>query len=115
MIPKSIIPKDQCLHQLFEAQAKKNTECHQLWSLKNIELSYKELNQKSTELAKYLQWSMGVNPDTLVAICVERSLEMIIGLLGILKAGGAYVPLDPDYPQERLANDVFGIARRISC
>ena len=93
-------PKDQCIHQLFEAQARKTPNAVAV-VFEEQKLSYKELNQKSTELAKYLQ-SLGVKPDTLVAICVERSLEMIIGLLGILKAGGAYVPLDPDYPEERL-------------
>ena len=61
----------------------------------------RQLNQKANQLAHYLR-ELGVGPDTLVAIAVERSLEMMIGLLGILKAGGAYVPLDPDYPQERL-------------
>ena len=65
------------------------------------ELTYKQLNEKANQLAHYLR-GMGVGPDTLVAIAVERSLEMIIGLLGILKAGGAYLPLDPSYPQERL-------------
>jgi amino acid adenylation domain-containing protein len=65
-------------------------------------LTYQELNSRSNQLAHYLQ-SLGVGPEVLVGICVERSVEMIIGLLGILKAGGAYVPLDPDYPRERLA------------
>jgi amino acid adenylation domain-containing protein len=65
------------------------------------QLTYAQLNAKANQLAHHLR-SLGVKPDTLVAICVERSLEMVIGLLGILKAGGAYVPLDPDYPAERL-------------
>ena len=65
------------------------------------ELTYEQLNERANQLAHHLR-SLGVGPDTLVAIAVERSLEMIIGLLGILKAGGAYVPLDPTYPQERL-------------
>ena len=65
------------------------------------ELTYQQLNERANQLAHYLR-TLGVGPDTLVAIAVERSLEMIIGLLGILKAGGAYVPLDPTYPQERL-------------
>ena len=93
-------PKDQCIHQLFEEQAKKTPHATAV-IFEEKQLSYKDLDQKSTELAKYLQ-SMGVKPDTLVVICLERSLEMIVGLLGILKAGGAYVPLDPDYPEERL-------------
>src|SRR5208282_353387 len=63
--------------------------------------TYQQLNERANQLAHHLR-SLGVGPDTLVAIAVERSLEMIVGLLGILKAGGAYVPLDPDYPEERL-------------
>jgi non-ribosomal peptide synthetase component F len=66
------------------------------------ELTYGELNQRSNQLAHTLR-EFGVGPETLVAICRERSLEMIVGLLGILKTGGAYVPLDPSYPLERLA------------
>jgi len=65
-------------------------------------LSYRELNQRANQLAHYLG-SLGVKPETLVGICVERSIEMVIGILGILKAGGAYVPLDPNYPDERLS------------
>ncbi|WP_071191494.1 amino acid adenylation domain-containing protein [Trichormus sp. NMC-1] len=68
----------------------------------NQQLTYRELNQRANQLAHYLK-NLGVRPEVLVGICVERSLEMVIGLLGILKAGGAYVPLDPDYPQERLS------------
>ena len=60
------------------------------------------LKERSEDLALYLQW-LGVKPDGLVGLCVERSLEMMVGVLGILQAGGAYVPLDPDYPEERLA------------
>ena len=66
------------------------------------EISYGELNRRANQLAHHLQ-SLGVGPETLVGICVERSIEMIVGLLGILKAGGAYVPLDPSYPAQRLA------------
>ncbi len=65
------------------------------------QLTYRELNAKANKLARYLQ-KLGVGADVLVGICVERSLEMVVGLLGILKAGGAYVPIDPTYPQERL-------------
>ena len=61
------------------------------------QLSYKELNERSNQLAHYLQ-KQGVKAETLVPVCVERSLEMLIGILGILKAGGAYVPIDPEYP-----------------
>ena len=67
-----------------------------------LELTYAELNGKANQLARYLR-EAGVGPDRRVGICVERGLNMMIGLLGILKAGGAYVPLDPGYPAERLA------------
>ncbi|MFN7611466.1 MAG: AMP-binding protein, partial [bacterium] len=94
-------PSDRCIHQLFEAQVGKSPEAVAV-VFEDQELSYGELNANYKQLAHYLR-GLGVKPDTLVAICVERSLEMVIGLLGILKAGGAYVPLDPDYPAERLA------------
>ena len=68
----------------------------------NSKLTYRELNDRANKLAHHLQ-SLGVGPEVLVGLCVERSLEMLVGMLGILKAGGAYVPLDPTYPQERLA------------
>jgi non-ribosomal peptide synthetase component F len=68
----------------------------------NEQLTYRELNRRANQLAHHLQ-KLGVEPEMLVGICVERSLEMVVGLLGILKAGGAYLPLDPSYPQERLA------------
>jgi len=64
-------------------------------------LTYGELNRRSNQLAHYLR-EQGVRPDERVGICVERSIEMVVGLLGILKAGGPYVPLDPSYPSERL-------------
>ena len=66
------------------------------------QLTYQQLNQRANQLAHYLR-TLGVKPEVLVGLCLERSLEMVVGLLGILKAGGAYVPLDPAYPQERLA------------
>src|SRR5581483_2830960 len=70
-------------------------------SFEGASLSYAELNARANRLAHHLQ-SLGVGPDVLVGLCVERSLEMIVGLLAILKAGGAYLPLDPAYPAERL-------------
>ncbi|HYW19654.1 MAG TPA: amino acid adenylation domain-containing protein [Nodularia sp. (in: cyanobacteria)] len=94
-------PLENCLHQLFETQVNQTPDAVAV-VFENQQLTYKELNQKANQLANYLQ-KLGVVADTLVGICVERSLEMVIGLLGILKAGGAYVPLDPTYPQERLA------------
>jgi amino acid adenylation domain-containing protein len=94
-------PKDKCIHQLFEAQVEKTPDAVAV-VFENQQLTYRELNQRANQLAHYLQ-ELGVKPEVLVGICVERSLDMVIGLLGILKAGGAYVPLDPAYPQERLA------------
>ena len=66
------------------------------------QVTFAELNERANQLAHYLR-SVGVGPESLVGISVERSVEMVVGLLGILKAGGAYVPLDPAYPQERLS------------
>ena len=94
-------PQDQCIHQLFEAQVEKTPDAVAV-VFGNQQLTYRELDQKANQVAHYLQ-KLGVGQEVLVGICVERSLETIIGLLGILKAGGAYVPLDPKYPQERLA------------
>ncbi|MES2940790.1 MAG: amino acid adenylation domain-containing protein [Pseudomonadota bacterium] len=89
------------LQQLFEAQAQRTPDAVAV-RYENEELTYAELNTRANRLAHHLR-NQGVAADVLVGICVERSLEMVIGLLGILKAGGAYVPLDPDYPPERLA------------
>ncbi|NEP72548.1 non-ribosomal peptide synthetase [Okeania sp. SIO2G5] len=94
-------PQDKCIHQLFEEQVQKTPDAVAVVFEKQ-QLTYQQLNAKANQLAHYLQ-SLGVQPDTLVGICINRSLEMIVGLLGILKAGGAYVPIDPSYPTERLA------------
>ncbi|MFP5273889.1 amino acid adenylation domain-containing protein [Coleofasciculus sp.] len=94
-------PHNLCIHQLFEAQVEQTPDAVAV-IFKDEQLTYRELNAKANQLAHHLQ-ALGVKPETLVGICVERSLEMIVGLLGILKAGGAYVPLDPTYPSERLA------------
>ncbi len=94
-------PAAKTVVNLFEAQAAQNPGKTALVFV-GQQLGYAELNQRANQLA-YQLIELGVEPDTLVGICVERSLDMITGLLGILKAGGAYVPLDPDYPQERLA------------
>ncbi|MFZ2407683.1 MAG: amino acid adenylation domain-containing protein, partial [Methylobacter sp.] len=93
-------PAGQSLHALFEAQVKKTPDALAVM-FERQSLSYAELNSKANRLAHYL-CDQGVGPDVLVGVCLERSLEMVIGLLGILKAGGAYVPLDPGYPQDRL-------------
>ncbi|BBD64375.1 amino acid adenylation domain-containing protein [Nostoc commune NIES-4072] len=94
-------PQQQCIHELFEAQVEKTPDAVAV-VFEDQKLTYGELNGKANQLAHHLR-SLGVKPEVLVGICVERSLSMIIGLLGILKAGGAYIPLDPSYPQERLA------------
>ncbi|MHC5769303.1 MAG: non-ribosomal peptide synthetase [Nostoc sp.] len=92
--------ENKCFHQLFEAQVEKTPDAIAL-VFDDEQLSYKELNIRSNQLAHYLK-KLGVVPDVLVGICVERSPEAIVALLGILKAGGAYLPLDPSLPQERL-------------
>ncbi len=94
-------PKDLCIHQLFEAQVERSPDATAV-VFENQQLTYRELNNRANQLAHYLQ-KLGVAPELLVGICVERSLEMVIGLLAVLKAGGAYVPLDPSYPRERLS------------
>ncbi|MDM8548422.1 amino acid adenylation domain-containing protein [Desulfobacterales bacterium HSG2] len=98
---KADYPKDKCIHQLFEEQAEKTPDSVAV-VFEDEQLTYKTLNAKSNQLAHYLQ-SLGVGPEVLVGICIERSADMIMGILGILKAGGAYVPLDPLFPSERLS------------
>ena len=94
-------PKDKCIHELFEEQVEKTPDAIAV-TFEGQQLTYQELNRRANQLAHYLR-GLGVSPEKLVGVCVERSLGMIVGLLGILKAGGAYVALDPNYPQERLA------------
>ncbi|NJK64788.1 MAG: amino acid adenylation domain-containing protein [Synechococcaceae cyanobacterium SM2_3_1] len=90
----------QCIHKLFEAQVQQTPDA--IAVIRGQEsLTYRDLNARANQLAHHLQ-SLGVGPEVLVGLSLERSLEMLVGLLGILKAGGAYVPLDPTYPQERL-------------
>src|SRR5262249_37532299 len=95
-------PPGGLIHHLFEEQAANGggsiAVVHE-----GKGLTYGSLNERANRLARYLR-KKGVGPDTLVAVCVERSLDMIVGLLGVLKAGGAYIPLDPSYPRERLAD-----------
>ena len=94
-------PQDKCVHQLFEEQVERTPESVAL-VFEGQSLTYREFNTRANQLAHRLR-SLGVGPDVLVGICAERSLEMVIGLLGILKAGGAYVPIDPEYPRARIA------------
>ncbi len=94
----------KCLHQLFERQVEQSTDAIAV-AYEEHQLTYGELNRQANQLAHYLR-SLGVGAETLVGICVERSLYTVIGILGILKAGGAYVPLDPSYPQDRIAYSI---------
>jgi amino acid adenylation domain-containing protein len=93
-------PQRTTLHKRFEAQVERTPDAHALVFGTEC-LTYRQLNRRANQVAYRLR-ELGVGPETLVGLCVERSLEMVIGILGILKAGGAYVPLDPVYPQERL-------------
>ncbi|WP_036254806.1 non-ribosomal peptide synthetase, partial [Methylobacter sp. BBA5.1] len=104
-------PQYNCVHELFEAQVRDTPDAPAV-VFEDQTLSYAELNARANRLAHYLRRS-GVGPDVLVAICAERSLEMVVGLLGILKAGGAYVPLDPAYPADRLAYMLADAAPRV--
>ncbi|MFA6231850.1 MAG: amino acid adenylation domain-containing protein [Rhodanobacter sp.] len=95
-------PDQHCIDELFSAQAARTPQATAV-RCGNEHLSYAVLDKRSTQLAHYLRERLGIGPDVLVGLCIERSVEMVVGLLGILKAGGAYLPLDPAYPQERLA------------
>ena len=94
-------PRDRGVHQLFEEQAARTPNATAV-VFGNDSLTYGELERRANHLANYLI-RLGATPDSLVGICLERSLEMVVGLLGILKAGAAYVPLDPAYPRDRIA------------
>ncbi|WP_446033163.1 amino acid adenylation domain-containing protein [Pseudomonas frederiksbergensis] len=98
---EALYPLEQTVHGLFEAQVERTPDAVAVvYGLEH--LSYRELNERANRLAHYLR-GQGVRPDSRVAICVERSAEMVVGLLAILKAGGGYVPLDPTYPLDRIA------------
>ena len=93
-------PRDASIGELFQAQARQTPRAVAL-AFQDRELTYEELNRRANQLAHHLR-GLGVGPDSLVGICMERSLEMVVALLGTLKAGGAYLPLDADYPPKRL-------------
>ncbi|MFZ1005656.1 MAG: amino acid adenylation domain-containing protein, partial [Candidatus Sulfotelmatobacter sp.] len=97
---KTEYPADKCVHQLFEEQAAQRPEAVAV-VFEDQELTYEDLNLRANQLGNYLV-KLGVGPEVRVGICMERSPEMVVGLLGVLKAGGAYVPLDPVYPADRL-------------
>ncbi len=94
-------PRHLCVHQLFEAQARKTPDAIAA-VFESEQLTYSELDRRANQLANYLQ-STGVKPGVMVGVFVERSLDMIVALLGVMKAGGAYVPMDPTYPAERIS------------
>ncbi|MET1077655.1 MAG: amino acid adenylation domain-containing protein [Pseudomonas sp.] len=97
---QTLVPQPSCLHRLFEAQVERDPWAPAL-SFDGSTLGYRELNGRANRLAHHLI-SLGVGPDVPVALCLERSLDLLVGLLAILKAGGAYLPLDPTYPTQRL-------------
>ncbi len=94
-------PKDRCVHQLFEEQAERKPDSIAA-VFENQKITYWELDDRANRLAHHLQ-NLGVEPEVIVGICLDRSLETIVGMLGVLKAGGAYLPIDPATPAERKA------------
>ncbi len=102
---------EACIHQLFEAQVARTPKAVAL-RYKETELSYRNLNSRANRLAHWLR-EKGVGPDVCVGLCLERSLEMVVGLYAILKAGGAYVPLDPAAPPERLRRMIADVHPRL--
>jgi amino acid adenylation domain-containing protein len=94
-------PDDQCIHYIFETRVARTPDAVAV-VCGDESLTYHELNRRANQVAHYLQ-RLGIGPEVLVGLCIERSLAMMVGLLGILKAGAAYLPLDPTYPPERLA------------
>src|SRR5262249_48155225 len=93
-------PQDRCIHELFEVQAASKPDAVAV-RFGGASIRYNELDARANQLAHRLQ-SLGVGPEVCVGVCVERSIDMVVALLGILKAGGGYVPLDPSYPPDRL-------------
>jgi amino acid adenylation domain-containing protein len=97
---KADYPKDTCIHQLFEQQVERTPDAIAV-VFEDQQITYREINTRANQLAHYLR-RQGLQPDALVALFMERSVEMVIAILGVLKAGGAYLPIDPDLPAERL-------------
>src|SRR4029453_11572181 len=94
-------PQNTCLHELFETWAEQTPDAVAV-VCNEQQLTYSALNRRANQLAHYLR-AWGIGPEVCVGLCMERSLELVVGLLGILKAGGAYVPLDPTYPKGLLS------------
>ena len=95
-------PHNRCLHQLIEEQVERTPDAIAV-VFEELSLTYRDLNSRANQLAHYLHHQYAVGPETRIGLALDRSLSMMVGLLGILKAGASYVPLDPEYPQERLA------------
>src|SRR5215210_6665695 len=93
-------PRDRCVHELFEEQVERAPDTVAV-VFEEQQLTYRELNRRANQLAHHLR-ALGVGPETLVGICLERGIDLVVALFATLKAGGAYVPLDPFYPLERL-------------
>lgn len=108
---RSTYPQEKLIHELLEEQVKRTPDAVAVMH-EGRSLTYAELNRLSNQLARYLR-GKGIGPDQLVGVCVKRSLEMVVGLVGILKAGGAYLPLDPNYPAERLQHMLEDAAPRV--
>ena len=97
----SVLPLEACIHELFEKEVERNSTAPAIL-FAETQLTYRELNHRANQLARFLR-RFGVGPNSLVGLCVNRSPEMIVGILGILKAGAAYVPIGPEDSEERLS------------
>ena len=104
-------PLEDCLHEHFEAQVVRTPDAVAV-VFEGTSLTYRELDRKANQLARYLR-SLGVRPNDLVAICMERSLDLVVALLGTQKSGGAYVPVDPVYPKDRVVFLLGGVGGRV--
>ncbi|CAA7196944.1 Tyrocidine synthase 3 [Chryseobacterium potabilaquae] len=100
------------IHELFERQVEKTPD-HIALVYEDVKLSYRELNDRSNQLAHYLLQNYEIKPDELIPLCLERSEQMLIGILGVLKSGGAYVPMDPNYPMDRIEHILGDTKARI--
>jgi amino acid adenylation domain-containing protein len=105
---------DITIHQLFEAQVQRTPDNVAIIS-NGIEITYKELNQKANQLANYITKDVGLEPDDLVVLCLDRGEHMLIAMLGVLKAGGAYVAIDPSYPDERIGYILEDTKAKLVC
>lgn len=108
---RTLVPRDVCVSDLFEAQVDRTPEARAL-VCGDVEIGYRELDERANKLAARLR-TLGVGPDVLVGLCMERSIELLVGVLAIHKAGGAYVPLDPSYPRERITYQLQDARARV--